>query len=113
MHEFGIIEDLFKLLEDIVKKENLQKVISVNLQIGELNQIVPDTLIFAFEVTGKNTIFKDTKLNIEKIPIKMKCRSCKEEFLIEKNYFHCPSCKSSDLEIISGKEFLIKSIDGE
>ena len=42
----------------------------------------------------------------------MRCRVCGNDFEVQENIFLCP-CGSSDLEIISGKELFIKSIEGE
>lgn len=113
MHEFSIIEDLFKIIEDIIKKEKLKKVFKINLVIGEMLQIVPETFEFVFNSSKKGTIFKNTILNIEFQAISGKCKNCNNEFKLNKNNYNCPECDSSDFDIISGKELIIKSIEGK
>lgn len=113
MHEFSIIENLFKIIEDITNKEKLKKVDKINLLVGEMLQIVPETLDFAFNTSKKGTKYENTKLNIEFQPIIGKCMNCSNQFELHKNNHNCPECRSNDFEIISGKELIIKSIEGE
>jgi hydrogenase nickel incorporation protein HypA/HybF len=113
MHEFSIIENLFKIIEDIVIKERLKKIDKINLIVGEMLQIVPETLDFAFNSSKKDTKYKNTILNIEFQQITGKCIKCNNQFELHVNNYNCPECKSSDFEIISGKELIIKSIEGE
>ncbi len=113
MHEFNIIENIFKIIEDIIKKEKINKVDKVNLLIGEMLQIVPETLVFAFDSVKKGTKYENSTLNIEIKPILGKCNICKSNIELSKDQFICPECNNNDFEIISGKELIIKSIEGE
>lgn len=113
MHEFSLVENIFKILEDIIKKEKLIKIDKINLIVGEMLQIVPGTLIFAFDAVKKGTKYENSELNIEFQPIIIRCNACKNDIALNKDQFICPECKGSDFNIISGKEFIIKSIEGE
>lgn len=113
MHEFSIIENIFKIIDDIAKKEKIKKIYRVNLLIGEMLQIVPETLVFAFDSVKKDTKYKDSTLNIEIQPILINCNICKLNYELSKNQYICPKCNNDNFEIISGKELIIKSIEGE
>ena len=113
MHEFAIIQSVFKQLEDIAKQNNLQSISKVTLSIGRLRQVFPEFLQFAFETASEHTIAKHAKLIIEEVPIKVHCKTCGDEFIIERNTYICPKCQGTKLEVLSGKEILIKSIEGE
>jgi hydrogenase nickel incorporation protein HypA/HybF len=113
MHEFGIIQGVFKLVEEAAVKNNLKAITKVTLKIGKLRQVFPDFLQFAFETVSKGTVAQDAKLVIVEVPIKMKCRTCQQEFAVERNAYICPKCNNVGLDVLSGKEIYIESIEGE
>jgi hydrogenase nickel incorporation protein HypA/HybF len=113
MHEIRIAEDLSFIVLETAKREKLTKVTGVNIAFGQLIQIVPDIFRSAFAETVKGTVAEDADLEIEIIPVKMKCMSCGTGFRVRENRFSCSRCNSTDLEIIQGKELLVKSIEGE
>lgn len=113
MHEFSIMQSIFKLIKDVAVKNNLIKIDKVVLKIGKLRQVFPDFLQFAFETVSQNTIAKGAALIIEEVPITMCCKSCQKEFMVEHNAYICPSCGAAKLELLTGKEILIASVAGE
>jgi hydrogenase nickel incorporation protein HypA/HybF len=113
MHEIRIAEDLSFIVLDTARKENLSKVTKVNISFGQLVQIVPDIFEFAFREIVRNSVVQDAEIDIEIIPVKMKCKNCGSDFQVKDNLFACNVCGSTDVEIIQGKELFIKSIEGE
>jgi hydrogenase nickel incorporation protein HypA/HybF len=113
MHEIGIAEDLSLIVLDTAKKENLSKVTKVNISFGQLVQIVPDIFEFAFRETVRNSVAQDAVIDIEIIPVKVKCKNCGSDFQVTDFLFACNVCYSTDIEIIQGKELFITSIEGE
>ena len=113
MHELRIAEDLSEIVLEAAINEKLKKVTKVNITFGELVQIVPDIFETAFTESVKGTIAEGSELDIEIVKVRMKCKNCRKEFGINGNIFACKNCKSTDLEIINGKEIFIKSIEGE
>jgi len=113
MHESGIAEDLAAIVLETARRVNLSKVTKVNISFGQLVQIVPEIFEFAFRETLRNSIAQDAETDIEIIPVKMKCKICGSDFQVKENLFACHECNSTDLEIIQGKELIIKSIEGE
>ncbi|MEI6048372.1 MAG: hydrogenase maturation nickel metallochaperone HypA [Bacteroidota bacterium] len=113
MHELRIAEDLSTIVLDTAKTESLSKVTKVNISFGQLVQIVPDIFEFAFRQMVIDSVAQDAEVDIEIVPVKMKCTNCGNDFQVTENRFSCNICNSSDLEIITGKELFIKSIEGE
>ena len=68
MHEFSIMEKLFKIIEQNAKQNRLVTINKIYLTIGELCQINADYLKFAFNEIAKDTIAIDAELLIETIP---------------------------------------------
>lgn len=113
MHELSIAEDLSAIVLETALRENLSRVTRVNISIGQLVQVVPGIFECAFTECVRNTIAGNAELSIEIVPVKMKCRLCGEDFRPEDNIFVCSGCGAGDVEMISGRELYIKSIEGE
>ncbi|HKK58798.1 MAG TPA: hydrogenase maturation nickel metallochaperone HypA [Salinivirga sp.] len=113
MHEIAIVENTFKIILEVARREKLSKIRRVNFLIGEMHAIVPGIFHHAFESAALNTIAENAELNLEIEPIKMRCRQCGHEFIIKDSEYKCNECKSYDLDLQSGKELTIKSIEGE
>lgn len=112
MHELRIAEDLTRIVLETARDSGLNKVTEVNIIFGQMIQVVPDIFEFAFRECVRGTIARDAGVNIEIRKVRMRCIRCGSYFDVQGNRFVC-NCGSSDLEIISGKELFIKSIEGE
>ena len=113
MHELRIAGDLSHIVLEAAQNENLSKVTRVNISFGQMVQIVPDIFETSFREIVRNTIANQALLDIEILPVKMKCRNCGSDFQVENNSFSCNICTSAELDIIQGNELFIKSIEGE
>ncbi len=110
MHELSIIIEVVKSIDKIAKEQNLTKVDTLVLQIGELSSVVPRYVEDCYPAAIDGTFMEKTKLKIEIIKGIGKCKECNKEFNVIKNKGYCPKCKKRDFHLISGKEFLIKEI---
>ena len=105
--------NLFNIIEDVAEKNDLVSIRKVELVIGEMRQIVPVAMEMAFEAISKETIAESAVLEMEFIPIRMKCNKCENEFEVGSNIYICPECGGSDLKLVQGQELMIKNITGE
>lgn len=114
MHEVSIAVDLQKIILEVADKHKLNKVSTINIQFGEMVQIIPDIFQSAFKEVCRGSLSEGAEVKIEILPVKIKCVRCFSELEILKyDYYTCKKCNSTDIEIIQGKEVLIKSIEGE
>lgn len=112
MHEIRIAKDLSDIVIDVAKRENLTKVTKVNICFGQMIQIVPEIFEFSFKEIIKDTIANDAGINIEILPVIMRCTVCNDKFELKDIDFFCNGCGSSEVEILSGRELFVKSIEG-
>ena len=110
LHELGVVIEVVKTVEKFSKENNIEKIDTLVLQIGELSSIIPKYIedIYAAAVVG--TMLQDTKLEIEILPGNGMCRKCNKVFNLIENKNKCPNCGSENWEILCGKEFMIKEI---
>lgn len=113
MHELKIAEDLTTIVLETAVREKLKKVTRVNVTFGQLVNVVPEIFRVAFSESVRGTVAEDAGLDIEVIPFKTACLRCGSEFSFDEISFVCQRCGSGEVDIISGKELFIKSIEGE
>jgi len=110
MHEAAISEGIIKIINDNLQG-NQAKVTKINLKIGKLTAVVPDTLKFCFEALTQGTNLEKAILDIEEIPAKFICQNCKKDFILEEILFSCPYCKDIKIELLTGRELAVESFE--
>jgi len=113
MHEWSIADNLVKLVVSAAEREGLESVSRVVIQVGVLQQVIPESLEMAFSFLGGETLIAGAVLEIETIPLKARCRDCGAEISGSDFVFTCSACGGVDLEIFAGKELYIDYIEGE
>jgi hydrogenase nickel incorporation protein HypA/HybF len=84
----------------------------IHMQIGQLRQVVPDTLVYCWELVSEGTPLAGSRIDVEAVPARIRCRAC--DGLTEVGdipVFACRDCGGVDAEIVSGEEFLITSLE--
>jgi len=113
MHELTMINQIFGLIEEVAKEHDIEKVTRVKLQVGELRQFIPSMLHFAFEAVSKGTVAQGAQLDIDYIPIKVRCKNCDNTFDVKEQTYICPICDGCDLDIVTGKEVILETVEGD
>ena len=113
MHEFSIIENIFKAIEKVANEKGLTRIHKVKLQVGLLRQIEPRTLQFAFDTVSKGTFLENAILDVDTVPIIMYCNNCTATFEVKEQAYICPDCEGMDLKLLKGKEIILESIEGD
>ena len=113
MHELAVVLDIIRVMEEEAKKHGFSKITRIRLVIGELSSIIDESVQMYFEIAAKDSACAGATLLFDHRPAMLKCMRCGLEFPHEKS-FGCPSC-GGDSTLIkgTGREFYIKSYDGE
>lgn len=113
MHEVSIMESTLKIVEDVAVVNNLKKVISITLMIGELSCVMEEALLFAFNSMSKDTVAENAAIKIESVKATASCEECNIVFDINHYNKLCPNCSCFCSSILTGNELYVKSIEGE
>ena len=113
MHEFSVTKSLVDLCNQEADKNNMEKVYKIHLKVGKFTGFSADSIEFYFEHLKVNTKCRDACIAFEEIPIRIKCHDCRKEYTIEEPVLLCPTCGSDKIDLISGREFYVASIEGE
>lgn len=110
MHEMSVAQNIFEIMQQYVPVHEARDVRSVKLRIGDLAGVVSESLEFCFSVLADGTSFRGATLDIEHIPLTFHCKACDSTSKRDMPVFVCPSCKSSDIDILSGMELQVVEI---
>ena len=112
MHEMGIITQIIEIASSSIPPEiKNPKVSKINLKIGKMTAVVPASLSFCFDIASKDTPLEGARLSIEEIPVVGRCQKCGHEWPIDSPDFKCEKCQHGQVDIISGRELDISSLE--
>ena len=109
MHELSICASI----ADIVTRRAAGRPVGViNVRVGQLRQIVPDTLVYCWGLLCEETSLAGSRIIVETVPARIRCRSCERTADVgDLPVFACAGCGGIDVEVVAGEEFLITSLE--
>jgi hydrogenase nickel incorporation protein HypA/HybF len=113
MHELPVTQNILEVALRHAQQSNAQRIISLNIVIGQLATFVDDSIQFYWDLIAQNTIAEGAKLNFRRIPTELLCLECNYRYTPGPTELACPRCQSTNIEIVAGKEFYLESIDIE
>ena len=109
MHELSLSA---AIVDTVERHAEGRRVTAVNMTVGALRQVVPDSLEFHFELVARGTVCEGAQLRQELVPARVACRGCQAEWDLEEPVFVCGSCGEVG-EVVGGEEFMVDSIEVE
>ncbi len=114
MHEMGIVLHLAKTIDEVCEKEQLTKVSSVTLQVGEVSGIMTDLFVDCWNYFKvRHPVLAESELRLETLPAVTWCDSCKRTYETVRYGKECPYCHSGETWLLNGNECIIKEIEAE
>lgn len=117
MHELSVATSLLSIVREEAAKHHVQRVLLVRVRYGTLTNIVPEALSFAFETLTAGTELEGTVLEMEEVPLTLRCSSCSLVFTPEENslfFAKCPSCGAEEgHEVETGRELYLQHLEAE
>lgn len=111
MHELGVVFHCIKEVNRIAAENNIKKVNSVVVEIGEVSTVIPHLFEDCWNwAVKKETVLKDAAVRIEKIDAVTHCENCGENYPTVEYGKTCPYCKSENTYLLTGNEIIIKQI---
>jgi hydrogenase nickel incorporation protein HypA/HybF len=109
VHELSICGSIAEI---VTRRASGRPVDTIHIRVGQLRQVVPDTLVYCWNVASADTPLDGSRLELENIPARIKCRSCEAvSDLGEYPIMLCDACDGADVEVISGQEFIVTALE--
>jgi hydrogenase nickel incorporation protein HypA/HybF len=108
MHELSIAEAVVDVALRHARGRRVQK---VELKVGHLRQVVPDSLQFAFQLVTDGTALDGAELAIEEVPARGRCRGCGTATTMTAFPLQCSHCGGLDMALLAGDELLVDALE--
>ncbi|WP_405183271.1 hydrogenase maturation nickel metallochaperone HypA [Nocardia sp. NBC_01377] len=110
MHEMAITQSV---IDAVCEHAAGRRVHCVTVTVGALCAVVPDAMRFCFELAAEGTVTEGADLEIVEVAGAARCRGCGTEFELTYPILLCRACGGADVEVRSGQELRITSMEVE
>ena len=108
MHELSIAQ---AIVDVATRHAAGRRVVKVEVKVGYLRQVVPDSLDFAFGLVTQGTALNSAQLVISHIPAAGSCRDCGAKGPMEDFPLCCGRCGGLNIDVLAGEELLVDALE--
>ena len=80
MHELSVTQGILDVTLDAARKAGAQRIVTIDLVIGELSGMVDDSIQFYFDFLSRDTLAEKATLRFRREPAIVGCRDCGGKF---------------------------------
>jgi hydrogenase nickel incorporation protein HypA/HybF len=106
MHELAITQSV---VDAVIERTGSAPVARVRLRVGRLAGVVPDAMLFCFELVTAGTPLAGATLEFEQPEGRGHCRTCGADFPLADLILLC-GCGSADVQVLTGRELAVASV---
>lgn len=114
MHEMALTGSVIDIVVKQARICEAKRVLKVNLVVGDLRDVVESMMEECFRHFAVGTLAEGATLEITHVPATVRCKFCKDEFVIRKECMRalrCPSCGGESFDLLTGREFFVDDIE--
>lgn len=111
VHEMSVALSLVEAACEKASALGGVKVTSLHVRVGALSGVVKDALLFAFDVVAEGTPLSGSRLEIEEVPLTVRCRRCAEDRQLAGPPLVCPVCEALAPEVVAGRELELHALE--
>ena len=110
MHELSVAHAIVETVTESLESQD--RVLRVELDMGDLSGIVEDSLRFCFELATAGTPLEGCVLEISRIPATFHCHPCGATFEPQQSWrMVCPTCQTASADLRGGRELLVRAVE--
>jgi hydrogenase nickel incorporation protein HypA/HybF len=113
MHEMSIVEALLEQIRQELRLHPGEVLRNVRLRVGQLRQVVPESLTFCYDAAVHGTPLEGSRLEVEERPAEARCQRCCLTFSVADQWFVCPRCEATGADLLKGDELQLISLELE
>ena len=119
MHEFSISSEIVRTVLEEVEKNRGKKVLSIQLEIGELTLLNQEQVTFWVQELLKGSVAEGARVKVKEIQARIKCESCgykgrnssgQRDLFRHFIPLSCPVCGSIKIKVEKGGECTLRRI---
>jgi len=109
----SVTQSLLDIVCRHAESASAQRILRINLVVGELSSIVDDSVQFYFDYLSQDTVASGAELRFSRLPVRVRCQACGCEWGPSNADWTCPQCGAAQARVIAGREFYVDSIEVE
>jgi hydrogenase nickel incorporation protein HypA/HybF len=95
-----------------IRRAGDREVEVVHVRIGQLRQVVPDTLTFCWSLVTTQTQLEGSVLDVQRVAATLHCPSCDFEYELGDNIsMACQRCGHLEVDVLAGEEFVVSALE--
>ena len=109
MHELSMCESIYEIADRVAAG---RPVSVIHCQIGQLRQIVPETLAYCWPLVSDQTGLAGSQLEVDSVPVTFRCLDCgSSTTLADELLLLCTQCGGAEVSVTAGEEFMLTSLE--
>jgi hydrogenase nickel insertion protein HypA len=113
MHEFAVADQIFQSCIQTANYHKVDKIIEINIELGDFTLVVEELLIYSFNVMKKQSpVTEESELLITRTPGVIECNDCKKtsEIWFNEEQEEIPEEEADELDQFTQKIHLNKDL---
>lgn len=111
MHELSVCQGMLQQVAALAAEHHARGVSRIVVQIGPLAGVEPQLLQEAFPIARAGTPAEAAELEVESLPLRVRCQSCGAESEARPNRLVCAACGDWRTQLLSGDELILKRVE--
>jgi hydrogenase nickel incorporation protein HypA/HybF len=114
VHEMPATRGMLDLALEHMRKATAERILAIDVVVGELTSIVDDSVQFCFDILSRDTPAAGAELRFRREAAEGRCAECGHAWDVKPPLERtCPDCGSLALSVTGGREFFVESIEVE
>jgi len=113
MHELAVTESMLELVVEEAHTAGAERVVAVDILLGEFSSVVEDSVRFYWDFVSKGTVAEGAELRFKAVTPRGLCLSCGAEYSPQARDLRCPVCGKARVKLVAGEEFRVEAIEVE
>ena len=110
MHEFSLAERILECALELSEAHGGAPVERIEVEIGALQAVVPESLAFAFRAAIVDTSAENAVIDWREIPALVECPACAAAYCPTDILWLCPDCGAAGGRALSGDDLVITRV---
>jgi hydrogenase nickel incorporation protein HypA/HybF len=112
MHELPATEGILATALQSAVSAGAEKVLAIDVVVGEMSSIVDDSVQFYFDILSRDTAAEGAVLRFRRVPGEAMCLGCGHRYQVRPPLEPaCPACAAFMVRVSGGQDFFIESIE--
>jgi hydrogenase nickel incorporation protein HypA/HybF len=116
MHELPVMQSILTIVLKHAARHNVKKVHAITLLVGKLSDLEVEWMQRYFDHLSAGTVVAGARIKVGWVPAVLSCEVCQTRVEVDKvnlDGITCPVCAKNKFQLVSGKEYHIKSMEAE